>query len=136
MLPSRLICAALIIASLLVWVIHGMADYFSSPSSAHSASGLSPQLFREQPLRGGGGEGSEFDAASNPALEMQKGKMPGMGPNGDHTPPTAVRRKWWKYKVKGNVGAFYASSLQGPYCSSLLPPSLSLCSPFGRTHED
>lgn len=109
--PSRLICAALIIASLLVWVIHGMADYFGSSSdrkSAGSVGALSPRLFREQPLRAE----SDFDGASSSGVEM-KGKMPGMGPNGDHTPPTATRRKWWKYKVKGNVGAFYASSLQG-----------------------
>lgn len=30
-----------------------------------------------------------------------------------HQPPTAVRRQWWKFGVKGGVGAFYASSLQG-----------------------
>ncbi|KAL7410297.1 hypothetical protein BDY24DRAFT_180849 [Mrakia frigida] len=112
-----MICAAVIFLSLLIWFVHGLVDYVGSNGkrSNHGsvAGALSPRMFRET-LR----DESEDGSAGGGGKKKVAGG--GAGPNGEHVPPTAVRRQWWKYKVKGGVGAFYASSLQGNLIRLLL----------------
>lgn len=101
-----LICAAVVVISLAVWAIHGVGEYTMSREDRKrmgSAMG-SPQRYEV-------GLGKEDEADADGVIASGGGGIDRKGEH--HQPPTAVRRQWWKFSVKGGVGAFYASSLQG-----------------------
>jgi hypothetical protein len=98
-----LICAAVVVISLTIWAIHGVGEYAMGRAERRGSHTGSPQRF-EVGLGSGGGRGIGKEDEVDGVFD-RKGET--------HQPPTAVRRQWWKFRIKGGVGAFYASSLQG-----------------------
>jgi hypothetical protein len=114
------ICAALILLSLAVWTIHAVIEYASARQQKMTERGvatppLSPGMFGA-PLRdldttatasSSAGELHESNGSIKDGSPPQVVTLPG-----DHA-PGRLKRQWWKFGVKGAVGVFYASSLQG-----------------------
>ncbi|CED85423.1 TRP-like family [Phaffia rhodozyma] len=108
--------ATIIVISLAVWVVHGVGAFLNS-SMARKGGGMSvgvgspptsPGMFG-RPLRElGDGEAGAYEhkGRGKSPVKIGGGRM-------DRAVASPARRQWWKFSVKGDVGAFYASSLQG-----------------------
>lgn len=113
-----ILCGGVVAVSMVVWIIHGVGDSIGSK-----------EMRRQRRTHVGGTLGSPpispgmFGRPLRPLEEISEGdagvRLGGKGKR-DHTLASPARRQWWKFGVKGDVGAFYASSLQGSFLFSFL----------------
>lgn len=106
------ICAALILLSLVIWTLHGVVEYGTQKQAAEAPGVVSPPLSPGMfgaPLRNLDAEPS----TPNETGSAKDGRQPQVVTlPGDHA-PGRLKRQWWKFGLKGSIGVFYASSLQG-----------------------
>jgi len=99
-----MLAAAILLISLLLWTIHCLIEYASPAPSAKTArpSLVSPRqsYAKETPTP------SLWDTSAPPALPAQH-SIP------ERTGPSHARRIWWRFRPKGEAGAFHAAALYG-----------------------
>jgi hypothetical protein len=106
-----MLAAAILLISLLLWALHCLLEYVSPAPTSKSATGSRPSLgptpmgsyttkdTRDTPH-------SLWDTSAPPALPAQHSIPERIG-------PTHARRIWWRFRPKGEAGAFHAAALYG-----------------------
>jgi hypothetical protein len=105
-----ILAAAIILISLLLWGLHCLLEYASPAPSAKTAG--RPSL-GPSPMHSYGTKDayeartpSLWDTSAPPALPAQH-SIP------ERTGPSHARRIWWRFRPKGEAGAFHACALYG-----------------------
>ncbi|WWC61710.1 uncharacterized protein I303_104295 [Kwoniella dejecticola CBS 10117] len=113
-----MLTAAVMFISLFVWFHHGLFEYISISSTAkqHGSPGPKRASLGSSP-RGSFGGKEAYDPSRNPSLWSD-------GPNSLPTraslsqqnrvnSPSPLRRIWFRFRFKGEAGAFHAAALYG-----------------------
>lgn len=98
-----MLAAAILLISLLLWALHCLLEYASPAPSSKSRPNLvspRPSYAKDTPTP------SLWDTSAPPALPAQH-SIP------ERTGPSHARRIWWRFRPKGEAGAFHAAALYG-----------------------
>ncbi|RSH82219.1 hypothetical protein EHS25_005929 [Saitozyma podzolica] len=101
-----MLALGIIVLSVFLWTAHGVSEYLWSsdhvvrPGHKRHSYGSSP---------GASIGGNDISAASTPGLEIKVTPLPTVldRPTG----PSKLRRTWWRFRPKGEAGAFHAAAL-------------------------
>ncbi|WWC89514.1 uncharacterized protein L201_004438 [Kwoniella dendrophila CBS 6074] len=113
-----LIAAAIMTISFVIWFLHGLSEYLSSDSSSaksHGSPGPKRASLGSSP-RGSYGGKEAYDPRSPGLWSDEPNSLPTRASLAQHAKtnsPSPLRRLWFRFRFRGEAGAFHSAALYG-----------------------